>query len=281
VREIVDDPDLKRRTTMTPMPTLALTEMRDGGGVPLVLLHAFPLDHRMWRAAAEELPPGIRAIAVDLPGQGQSDLGGLVPSLELAADAVHRTLHDQGIANAVVAGVSLGGYVALALAERHPGFVAGLGLIDTRSTADTDEGRANRLRMAHEVEMSQSVQPVLAMPPGLLGETSLKERRHLLPTLEAWVRGQAPAGIAWAQRAMAARPDRTHVLMVFDGPVSVIVGAEDGVTPVSEAEHMVRASADGALTVVPSVGHLGVVEDPATVAAALALLHRRVRHHWR
>jgi pimeloyl-ACP methyl ester carboxylesterase len=258
--------------------TLATTVLRDGGGVPLVLLHGFPLDLRMWAPLASKLPDGIRAIGVDLPGQGHSELDGMRPRLEDAADAVHRTLREQGEGNAVVVGLSMGGYVALALTERHPGFVRGLGLIDTKSTADTEEARKNRLRIADAVTSLQTLEPVLGMPAALLGATSAATRRQLFPTLEAWIRGQSPVGVAWAQRAMAARPDRTAVLGQYDGPVSVIVGAEDQLTPVAEAEHMADAARDGALTIVPAVGHLSAIEDPGTVAAALALLHQRASH---
>ncbi|GAB2472897.1 alpha/beta fold hydrolase [Xylanimonas ulmi] len=265
---------------MTPLPTLALHELHDGGGVPIVLIHAFPLDHRVWSAAAAALPVNLRAVGVDMPGQGYSESGNIAARMDLVADAVYQTLQHAGIANAVVVGLSMGGYAALALADRHPGFVSGLGLVDTKSTADAPTARANRLRIAHEMEMGQTLQPVLALPAQLLGETSLRERRQLLPTLDAWVHSQAPRGLAWALRTMAGRPDRTHVLQRFAGPVSVIVGAEDTVTPLSDAEHMAHAAADGALTVIPAAGHLSPLEDPRSVAAALALLHRRVvRRH--
>jgi pimeloyl-ACP methyl ester carboxylesterase len=264
---------------MTSTPTLATYSLRDGAGVPLVLLHGFPLDHRMWSATAAALPEGIRVIGVDLPGQGHSDLGGLPDSLDDAAEAVYRTLRDQGEGNAVVVGLSMGGYVALALAERHPGFVHGIGLVDTKATTDTDEARANRLRIAQEVASNQNIDPVLSMPAKILGPTSVLERRHLFPGVEAWIRGQSPSGVAWAQRAMAARPDRTHVLKEYEGPVAVVVGAEDKITPLAEAENMVHAARDAVLTVVPNAAHLSPVEEPAAVAAALASLHRRVRQH--
>jgi len=177
--------------------------------VPLVLLHGFPLDHRMWAACAGYLPPGIRAIGVDLPGAGHSDLDGYPPSIEHMADAVYRTMIAAGEGNAIVVGHSMGGYVALALAERHPGFVAGLGLVNTKSTADTEEVRAKRLRIAAAADASQTVDAVLGMPANLVGATSTERRRHLFPVLDSWIRAQSPAGVAWAQRAMAARPDRT------------------------------------------------------------------------
>jgi pimeloyl-ACP methyl ester carboxylesterase len=266
---------------------LATFTLRDGGGVPLVLLHGFPLDHRMWSACTQHLPPGTRAIGVDLPGAGHSDLDGFRPSIEHAADSVYRTMITAGEGNAVVVGHSMGGYVALALAERHPGFVAGLGLVGTKSTADTEEARAKRLRIAAAVDSSQTVDAVLSMPAALVGPTSTERRRHLFPLLDSWIRAQSPAGVAWAQRAMAARPDRTAVLEGFGSPVAVVVGAEDSITPLAEAEHMVRAAAspsgshagNAALTLIPGVGHMSVVEDPQAVAAALSLLHTQVVAH--
>jgi pimeloyl-ACP methyl ester carboxylesterase len=266
---------------------LATFTLHEGGGVPLVLLHGFPLDHRMWAACAAFLPPGTRAIGVDLPGAGHSDLDGFQPSIDHAADWVYRTMIAAGEGNAVVVGHSMGGYVALALAERHPGFVAGLGLVSTKSTADTDEARDRRIRVAAAADASQTVDAVLSMPAALVGSTTTERRRHLFPLLDSWIRAQSPAGVAWAQRAMAARPDRTAVLERFDAPVSVVVGAEDTITPLAEAEHMVRAAGtasgrtagDAALTIVPGVGHMSVVEDPQAVAAALGLLHSHVVAH--
>ncbi|GAA4721488.1 alpha/beta hydrolase [Isoptericola chiayiensis] len=259
-------------------PHLATTVLRDGAGPPLVLLHGFPLDLRMWRPVAEALPAGIRVIGVDLPGQGHSDLDHLPPSLDAAADAVHATLRAQGEGNAVVVGLSMGGYVALALAERHGDFVHGLGLVDTKATADTPEARDNRRKIARDVEDTQTVDAVRGMPAKLLGPTSELERRALYPAVDHWIRSQSPTGVAWAQRAMAARPDRTAALADFDGPVAVVVGAEDDITPVDDARHMVEAARHGVLTVVPNAGHLTALEEPAAVAKALADLHHRAAH---
>lgn len=264
---------------------LATFTLHDGGGVPLVLLHGFPLDHRMWAACAAHLPPGVHAVAVDLPGAGHSDLEVCPPNLDHAADTVYRTMVAAGEGNAVVVGHSMGGYVALALAERHPDFVVGLGLVSTKATADAEAAHAKRLRVAAEVDATQTVDAVLGMPADLVGSTSTKHRRHLFPVLDAWIRAQSPASVAWSQRAMAARPDRTGVLERFDAPVAVVVGAEDAITPLDEAEHMVRAAGSGAsggvatLTVVPGAGHLSVVEEPQAVAEVLGLLHTQVVSH--
>ena len=266
---------------MRSTPTLAIHELHDGGGVPVVLLHPFPFDSRIWAPMANSLPFGVRAIAVDLPGFGKSDLGALAPSVDLAADAVYETLTAHGVGNAVVVGWSMGGYVALALAERHPGFVSGLGLVGSKAQADDEATVANRARIAREVEMGQSVQPVMALLGQILGPTSLARRRALLPTVEAWIRSQHPAAVVWAQRAMARRPDRTHVIENFPGPVAIIVGSEDHLSPVEHSQAMHQHAKNGSLTIVPEASHLLAIEDPKAVAAAITVLHSQVVPHGR
>jgi pimeloyl-ACP methyl ester carboxylesterase len=235
---------------------------------PLLLLHAFPLDHRMWDEV-EDLLTGFPAVfAPDLPG----DLVHQEQSLEAVADAAAEQLRAAGIERVVVGGLSMGGYVALALLERHPELVAGLALVDTKSTADTPDARANRLRIADEAEASGTVDAVRPMSGVLLGETTRTLRPEVTATVDAWIAEQDPVAVAWSQRAMAARPDRTDVLRAYDGPLVVVVGDEDTVTPFASAEHMAAAVPHARLIVIPHAGHLTAVEDPAAVAAALSEL---------
>ncbi|WP_028047519.1 alpha/beta fold hydrolase [Cellulomonas sp. URHE0023] len=233
----------------------------------LLLLHGFPLDHRMWSGVQSLLPGAPRVVVPDLPGdalvQGE-------PTLEAAADMAAEQLRAAGIDRVVVGGLSMGGYVALALLERHPDLVTGLALIDTKSTADTPEAQANRLRIADEVERTGSVDPVRPMSGVLLGQTTRTVRPDVTALVDRWIGEQSPAAVTWCQRAMAARPDRTEVLRAFDGPVRVVVGDEDTVTPVAAADHMVEAARHARLVVIPHAGHLTAIEDPAGVASALA-----------
>lgn len=244
-------------------------------GLPLVLLHGFPLDHRMWDAAAAAVPGDRTVLAADLPGTPGAADDLPEPALEVSADRVAADLRAAGVERAVVAGLSMGGYVALALLERHPDLVAGLGLVDTKSTADTDEARANRLRIAAAAEDGATVEPVRPMATALLGESSRAARPELVDVLSGWIDEQPPAGVAWSQRAMAARPDRTDVLRAFSGPVQVVVGDEDTVTPVEAAEHLAKSAQDAQLVVVARAGHMSALEDPAAVAAALGDLCQR------
>lgn len=271
---------------MTTDGMLQLHTLRRGapGRTPLVLLHGFPLDHRMWLDVVDLLPGDPTVLAPDLPGFGGSPTGpdvaealGLPPGASVAtmADGVAATLRAEGIERAVVAGLSLGGYVALALVERHPDLVTGLGLVDSRSTADDAAGRERRLEIARTVRAEQRVDAVLGLRTALLGATNRVARPDLVERLESWIRDQGPAAVAWAQEAMADRPDRTEVLTRWERPAVVVVGEEDDITPPAAAEHMAAALADVEVVRVPGAGHMTSNESPEPVAAALAGLLAR------
>ncbi|WP_309135517.1 alpha/beta hydrolase [Cellulomonas sp.] len=242
---------------------------------PVVLLHGFPLDHRMWDDVAAQLGRDRTVLAPDLPGPADA-LDAVGPTLDDAADRVAEAVRAAGVERAVVAGLSMGGYVALALLERHPELVAGLALVDTKSTADAPEARAKRLDVAARVEESGTVDAVRGMVDTVLGETTRTAHPEVVQRVAAWIDEQPPARVAWSQRAMAARTDRTEVLRRFTGPVVVVVGDEDEVTRVDAAEDLAKVAGGAPLVVVPRAGHLTAVEDPAAVATALVELAQRV-----
>lgn len=272
---------------MTTDGMLRVHTLRRGapGRLPLVLLHAFPVDHRMWHDVTDLLPGEPTVLAPDLPGFGASPTGEDVaealgadrgtPSVEVMADGVAASLRGQGVDRAVVAGLSMGGYVAMALLERHPELVAGLALVDTKSTADDEAARAKRLQVADAVVAEGRIDAVLGMRSSVLGATNRVARPDLVERVERWIREQGPHAVAWAQRAMAARPDRTSVLAAWAGPSVVVVGDEDELSPVPTAQHMVDALQDSDLVVVPRAGHMTANESPEPVASALAELLRR------
>ncbi|WP_146905050.1 alpha/beta fold hydrolase [Cellulomonas aerilata] len=270
---------------MTTDGPLAAHTLARGDGTPLVLLPGFPIDARVWVDVVRHLPVGRTVIAVDPPGLGRSPDGEAVahalgagpePSLETSADAVAATVRAAGLDRVVVAGLSMGGYVAMALVERHPDLVAGLALVDTRSTPDDDPGRANRLRVADAVLASGDLTELAGTPAMQLSPVSIDTRPELVEQVLAWIGDQRPSGVAWSQRAMGARPDRTRVLAGFRAPAVVVVGDQDRITPVPTAEHMMDVLPDAELVVVPGAGHLAVIEDPGTVAGALQRLLERV-----
>jgi pimeloyl-ACP methyl ester carboxylesterase len=253
--------------------------------VPLVLLHGFPLDALMWEDVVMRLPD-VPIITVDAPGFGDSPSYEAVaasvgatgePALETYADAVVASLRNLGLDRAAVVGLSMGGYVTLAIAERHPALVAGIGLLDTKAAADEDAARANRLRVADAAEGDQGAAAVAPMVDVLVGPTTREDRPDLVREIEGLLAAAPPAGIAWAQRAMAARPDRLDVLRTLAVPGLVLRGAEDPLSTMENVEAMAAALADSDVIIIPSSGHMTAIENPDPVAEALRRLWLRSR----
>jgi pimeloyl-ACP methyl ester carboxylesterase len=236
----------------------------------------------MWREQLDELPGAdgseARVLAVDLRGFGGTELGDDEPSLDLLADDVALLLDRAGIERAVVGGLSMGGYVAMALARRHPDRLSGLLLADTKATPDTDQARANRERIAAAVLARDSVQLLVdeQVPSPLLGAVSVQERPRLTERLRGMVEEASPRAVAWAQRAMASRPGSLDVLAEVRVPALVLVGEDDAITPPSDAEAMAAVLPDVVLTVLPAVGHLSNIESPDAFNWAVRGLLARV-----
>ncbi|MEU6739150.1 alpha/beta fold hydrolase [Streptosporangium sandarakinum] len=241
-----------------------------GEGVPVVLLHAFPLSSAMWLAQREGLSAHCKVITPDLRGFGGSVLGDEEPSLDVMADDVARTLDREGVDRAVVGGLSMGGYVTMALCRRHPDRLMGVVLADTKASADPDQARANRERIAAAVVEDGSAVLLEEVLPPLVGRTTAERRAMVYGRVRGLVQSAPPRAVAWAQRAMAARPDSFDTLRGLKVPALVLVGEEDGLTPRGDAEAMVEAVPDGRLAVIEKAGHLSAVEQPEAFNRALA-----------
>ncbi|MGC5012719.1 alpha/beta fold hydrolase [Streptosporangium sp. DT93] len=233
-----------------------------GEGLPVVLLHAFPLSSAMWLAQREGLAETCKVITPDLRGFGGSALGEDEPSLDVMADDVARLLDDEGIDRAVVGGLSMGGYVTMALCRRHPHRLLGVVLADTKASADPEEARSGRESIASDVLREGTSVLVERVLPGLLGRTTLQRRAMVSGRVRGLVQAAPPQAVAWAQRAMAARPDSFDTLRALRVPVLVIVGEEDEIAPPSAAGAMAEAAPDGRLEVIEKAGHLSAVEQP-------------------
>ena len=299
-------------TLGTPASLAVLAADEAGEGVPLLLLHAFPLSRRMWRPQLAALAGRCRMLAPDLPGFGESPaLGGApapVPAHsssgspspaacgmdDMAAAAV-RLLDARGISAAMVCGLSMGGYVALALYDRFPERVRGLVLADTRAAADDEAGRRRRLESAADVERRGSAAALAdSLLPKLLSRRGTdpdhgggrgRQPDHGGPhadhggpqpdraALVAWLRAEiaaAPAaGVAAAQRGMAARPDRTPLLTRVTVPTLIVVGEDDELTPPAESRRLREGIAGARLVTIPEAGHLSSLERPAAFNQAL------------
>lgn len=234
-----------------------------GVGRPLVLLHAFPLSSAMWLSQREGLAEVCRVITPDQRGFGGTPLGHDPPSLDEAADDLAALLDARGLDRVVLGGLSMGGYVAMAFLRRHPARVEALVLADTRAGADSPEGRAKRERIADAVLTEEGASIVVDEVLGtLVGETTMARRALVFGRVKAFVQAAPPYAVAWAQRAMAARPDSSPDLAATDVPTLVLVGEEDTLTPPSAAEGIVEIMPAARLVRLPGAGHLSAVETP-------------------
>ncbi|BCB75186.1 alpha/beta hydrolase [Phytohabitans flavus] len=240
---------------------------------PVVLLHALSLDSTMWHALSQALRErGHPVLAPDQRGFGGTPLGDAPPSLAVVVDDLARDLDERHFDRVALVGASLGGYVAMAFLRRHPDRVAALGLVSTRAAADTARERAERERFAELVTDQQARGAlVAATTPRLVGATTRATRPEVLAAVQAMVDAAAPESIAWAQRAIAGRPDAFAVLRAADIPALVVSGAEDELIDRSEPERMASALPRGRLVTIPTAGHLPPVETPE--ALTVALLH--------
>jgi pimeloyl-ACP methyl ester carboxylesterase len=238
----------------------------EGRGDPIVLLHAFPLDGTMWDNERVELSRSRRVVVPDLRGFGRS--GKLPPpgSLDEHADDVARIMDHLGIERAAVAGLSMGGYIAFALARRHPHRLVRLVLADTRSAVDSAEGRRGRDENIALVR-SEGVPPLVErLLPKLLSPNASPE---VVARVRALGGRQTPEGIGAALAAMRDRTDATPILAGIAIPSLVIVGEADAISPPAEAHAMAAAIPQAEVAVIAGAGHLANLEAPAAFMAAM------------
>ena len=251
----------------------ALAAHTAGAGRPLVLLHGFPLDHRMWEAQAP-LADHLRLVAPDLRGFGASAAAGPATSVEALADDVAALLEALHVAEpAVVCGLSMGGYVAQHVAVRHPDRVAALVLVDTKLEADSPEARAARADLAGKV--GRLGQGILAdaMIPRLLAASpaarDLPGRAAAEAALKRMILEQPVASIQGALAALGARPDMTDAMRRVRVPTLLVVGAEDAITPPDCLERAEAILPCARLLIVPAAGHMAPLEQPAVFNSAV------------
>ena len=253
--------------------TAALMVRELGDGPPVLLLHAFPCDGRMWLPQAEELADaGFGVIVPDLPGFGGSPLLDGPPSLAAVADILIEWLDGHGIERCVLGGVSLGGYVSMALLRVRPDLATRLLLCDTKATADAEPAREKRERLAQlclaaPAETGRILEQ--AVLPGLLGDTTRASRPQVVSVVRGWLDEATAEAVAWYQRAMAARPDSMELLAGLEVPALVLFGDEDALSPASEQELMLAAMSQSRRVEVKGAGHLANVEIPTRVASEI------------
>jgi 3-oxoadipate enol-lactonase len=240
----------------------------EGTGQTLVLLHAFPVDSRMWEAQVKDLSSRCRVITPDFRGFGGSQPPGpfTIPSL---ADDIHAMLAALKALPCVLGGLSMGGYVALNFVRKYPMDLRGLVLMDTKADGDNSEQIANRNKMI-EIARTQGSKAIADMMlPKMLSPDTIDHRPDVVKQLRAMMESCSPLAIQYALAALRDRPDVTSELPSVPAPTLVIVGDADALTPPGVAESMAKQIPRAKLALVRGAGHMSAMEQPAQVNRAL------------
>ena len=256
------------------LDTIELAYEDQGSGQPVVLLHGYPLDSRMWEPQFAALSQVGRVIAPDLRGFGKSsqspeDAASGVSMRQYAVDVAELLDAINVTEPVILCGFSMGGYILWQFLKQFPNRVKAFVACDTRIIADTAEARQGRLKTAGEV-MNTGVEPIItAMLPKLLSEQTRNTRPDVVAQLVAIMHGSPPAAIAASLRGMADRPDVTADLASFTQPALVLVGADDAISSSKEMRGIAEKLPNAEFVEIPKAGHMSNMENPQAFNEAL------------
>lgn len=232
-----------------------------GSGQPIVLLHGFLEERSMWNDYAEKLSSTFKVICIDLLGQGESGSTGYVHSMQEQAAAVATVLFNENVEKCKVVGHSMGGYVALALAEKHPDLIDGLVLFHSTAYPDLEEKKADRERVISLVQRNKSVY-VNAAIPTLFAEHSRLILKNEIQQVIDIANSFSDQGIIANIRGMMERKDRSSLLKNGKFRKLIIHGEMDSVISLDDAKNIAALNDDIQLEVVENISHMGHLEAP-------------------
>jgi pimeloyl-ACP methyl ester carboxylesterase len=242
-----------------------------GGGAqkpPLVLVHGFPLDARMWDAQVGALSQDRRVIVPDLPGFGRSKSDAPF-TLASLADSLHALLSAVGAIPCVLAGLSMGGYMALAYVKKYAADLRGLILVDTKAEPDTAEGKQARDKMIDLARTEGAKAVADQMMPKMLAKDAPDQRPQVARQLRQIMESCPATTIAHALAAMRDRPDRSGELAAIKVPMLILVGDSDAITPPAVAQSMADKIPGAQLVTIRGAGHMSPMEQPEQVNRAI------------
>lgn len=243
-----------------------LAYTRCGRGMPLVLVHGYPLDHTIWDEVVPYLENDFELILPDLRGFGESDMVGSEYTINDMAGDILGLLDYLGMDRVCMAGHSMGGYLALAFARRWPDRLCGLALVASQALADSPERIQGRYESAIAVMRDGVGQVVEAMSPKLTPDARVQAYVRSL------IAAQRPAGLAGALKAMAVRDDSMPFLSAFKFPVALVHGDADALVPVERAREIKNILPLSLLLELPGVGHMPMMEAARETSEALKYL---------
>jgi len=247
-----------------------------GSGFPVVLIHGYPFNRSLWKEQVEALSSSYRVVTPDLRGFGESDTYEGPATMNRMAQDVAGLMDYLGIDQAVIGGLSMGGYVALAFVKQFPSRVKGLVLADTRAQADTEEGKQTRHQQA-EKALSEGMAGIAdAMLPKLLTPETVSKRPEVVKRVRDMMLKTKPQGAASALLGMAEREDQSEFISTIGVPTMIVVGREDAITPLADSETMNSKIQHSRLVVLDNAGHVSNLEQTEHFNYALMKFLERV-----
>jgi 3-oxoadipate enol-lactonase len=256
---------------------LFFVEAGPASGLPVVFIHGFPFSQAMWKSQMDAVTEeSIRAFAYDVRGHGSSDVGDGQYTIEGHVDDLVALLDHWGLPQAVVVGLSMGGYIALRALERNPERFRAAVLCDTRSEADPNEGKVRRARTMAVVKARGSAAFADDFVKGIFAASTLAANPAPVDMIREVIARTPPLSIAGTLLALAARTDTTGSLPSIRVPVLILVGEHDVTTPVAASEAMHAAIPGSELQVIPGAAHMSSLENPGAFNSALVSFLRRI-----
>lgn len=237
-----------------------------GNGKPILLLHGLGLDHSIWMPMAQLYQDQAQFILPDLRGHGQTETGDAKGTIEQFADDLAMLVSAIKLEKVVLGGHSMGGYVALAFAEKFPDLLSGLVMIASNARVDPPDKKAVRLADAEAV-LSQGSQVVAhSLAPRLSNDEGIVQ------TMTALIMKTEDVGLSNVQKAIANRPARLNLLSELACPVLAVAGKDDKISTLEFSREMAEKATEGHFVAIPGAGHMPMLEAARTLGALLVAL---------
>ncbi|MGA9363224.1 MAG: alpha/beta hydrolase [Bacteroidota bacterium] len=231
-------------------------------GLPVVFIHGFPFSQEMWKPQVSALSPDYWVITYDVRGHGESEVGDGQYTIEFFVDDLIALLNHLKIEKAVVAGLSMGGYIALRAVERNPERFRALVLCHTRSEADTDETKLKRAASIRLVKQEGVKKFAEGFVRGAFAPQTFDSKPAAVKPIKEIIEKMSPLAIAGTLLALAARTDTAASLSKIAVPTLILVGESDTLIPTSAGQSMHEKIPNSGLHVIPKSAHLSNLENP-------------------